>query len=140
MLLARRIGVVLRAVVPLLALLAIGGCGGGGESAAAASVPTAKEVLRCTIAGGGHHGDQQPLTPKGFPPHVEAAMLQGPDYNHIGFYISRRPVFTPRIAQEFDELGEFQAEILHGGRVLMISSSKYTSRETKELAFSCLEG
>jgi hypothetical protein len=136
----RLIGVVAGLAALLAAMLALAGCGGDGESATAAALPTAKEMLLCMIAAGGHRGDQTPQEPTGFPAHVEAAMLQGPTYDHVGFYISRKPVFTPRVAREFEALQEFHAETLRDGRVLMVSLPKYLTPETKELALACLEG
>jgi hypothetical protein len=136
----RLIGVVAGLASLLVALLVLAGCGGDGQSATAAAVPTAKELTQCVIEGGGHIGDQTPQEPKNFPANVEAAMLQGPTYDHVGFYIARKPVFTAKVAREFEEIGEFQTEVLRGRRVLMVALPKYLTPETEELALSCLEG
>lgn len=138
MLRSSRIGVVASAAALLAAALA--GCGSGAAgSTPPATVPTAKEVLRCVFAGGGHPGDQVPLKPKGFPAHVETAMIDGPDYDHVGFFISRKPVFTEQIAHGFEQLGEFNARILLGGRAVMLYRRHYLSKKTEHLALSCLE-
>jgi hypothetical protein len=67
-------------------------------------------------------------------------MVTGPQNDHIGIYVSRRPVFNSRIARGFDEIGELHGEVLLGGRALMLFLPNYVSETERNLVLGCLEG
>jgi hypothetical protein len=127
----RRLICLLFALVGLLA-----GCGGGDSSST--GVPTAAEVTSCVIGGGGQKWGQTPIQPKGFPSHLESSVTVGPEFAHITVYISRRPAFNQNLAEGFDEIGEYQATVLYGGRGLLLLDHDIKKKD-KELASECIE-
>jgi hypothetical protein len=123
-------------------LAAAAGCGGGsgGEGTASSSgaVGTGREVTRCLINAGGAPNGARPSIPKGFPSSVERAMVRGIDGDEMGLFLSHKPVFTEEIATGFDEIGEWHAEVLAGGRALLLSEpGRFTSAE-HEVAVACI--
>jgi hypothetical protein len=124
----------------LLAAALATGCGGGGSSATAAGVPTAKELMQCVTEGGGRKGGVTPTTPPGFPAPVEMTAITGPQNDDIAVYLSRRPVFSHRIAHGFREFDEFHAQVLLGGRALLLYSPSFFTSDERELMLGCIEG
>jgi hypothetical protein len=126
-------------VAVLLALAgALAACGGGGSVSAATS-PTAGEVMRCVVKGGGKKWPLSPVEPKGSPQKVATAFAVGPEAGHIGIYLSQRPVFTHPLAEAYDEFGEYHAHLALGGRALILLDPQSPKADT-ELAFRCVEG
>jgi hypothetical protein len=126
----------LGAALLLAASLAAAGCGGGG-SATAAGVPTGHEVITCLAEGGGMREHLVPQRPKGPPKVKQVAFGIGPTGGHLYFYLSQRPVYTAAVAKGFDEIGEFQAEIARGGRVLILHAVPYAAAD-RRLAHECV--
>jgi hypothetical protein len=125
-----------------MVLLAVAsGCGGSSsEETASANGPvgSGRGVTRCLIKAGGAPNGARPSIPRGFPKHVERAMVRGIDGDEMGLFLSRTPVFTEKIATGFDEIGEWHAEVLAGGRALLLSEpGRFTSAE-HEVAVACI--
>jgi hypothetical protein len=128
------------AALLLVVAVLLGGCGGGGSSATAAAVPTAKELTECVVEGEGGRGAEAPVTPKAFPTHaVELAPLTGQEGDDVVVYLSARPVFDRQLAHGFETIHEFpSAEILRGGRALLLYLPKYFSQAERELIVGCV--
>jgi hypothetical protein len=123
------------------AALLFAGCGSGEGSATTASVATGKQVMRCALEHGAAESGGIPALPKGFPSsQAEEAMITGPQNDDLGIYVSRHSIFTSKVAKGFDRLGEFHAEVLAGGRALLLFRRGYLTIAERELSRACIEG
>lgn len=109
----------------------LAGCGGSSEV-------TAAGITRCVLEGGGDRWTQVPLKPDGFPRHLRSSVTVGPNRGHITVYLSERPVFNQRLANGFDELGEYHATVVLSHRGLVLLDNDITKRDER-LAFECAE-
>jgi hypothetical protein len=124
-----------RLTCALLALGLLAGCGGGSSSG---EPPTAAEVTKCVIEGGGQTWGQAPIKPKGFPKHLEESATVGPQFAHITVYISPRRAFDQEIVKGFEEIQEYHAQLLYGGHGLLLLDPDIKKKD-RELAMQCIE-
>lgn len=120
------------------AVVLVTGCGGGSGSATAADVPTAAAIKQCIVEAGGGDAPLAPREPPSSPQPSEKMFAVAPEGRNIAVFLFDRPVYTPRLVKQYDELGEYYATTV-SPRVLILLDP-YISRKGVELAFRCVEG
>lgn len=115
--------------IGLLALAGLAACGGdSGGGAEAEAEPTttsepvdaATQVLSCIEERGGEEWPLSPIMPDDAPAELETVYAIGPDRGHIGVIMSLEPALGRRLAKELEEIAEYRAIPIKGGREVLI--------------------
>lgn len=101
------------------AAIALAGCGGGsGEETDGDATATA--VLRCIEERGGEEWPLSPIMPEDAPTELQTVYAIGPERGHIGVIMSLEPAEGRRLAGQLEEIAEYRAIPINGGRNVLI--------------------
>jgi hypothetical protein len=107
--------------IAVIAAAALPGCGAGsGGGTEAETADAATRVLRCIESRGGEEWPLSPILPDDAPSDLQTVYAIGPERGHIGVIMSLQPAEGRRLAKELEEIAEYRAIPINGGRDVLI--------------------